>query len=85
MYIPPSREKDPDWYREPIMSSFFVDTATPRSNKDYIVEVIASGRDLGNDMDEWERRGKIVKMHEYHTGLMVSGKYKLIFILIHTN
>lgn len=77
MYIPPTREQDEWWYHEPVMSSFFVDTATPRSNKDYIVEVIASGRDLGNDIDEWERRGKIVKMHEYHTGLMVSGKYKL--------
>lgn len=77
MYIPPSRERDPYWYNEPVMSSFFVDTATPRSNKDYFVEVIASGRDLGDDIDEWERRGKIVKMHEYHTGLMVSGKYIL--------
>ncbi len=52
-------------YLNDIKSSFFTDTATPRSNKPYLVNVIASGRDLGNDADEWERRGKLIKSHLY--------------------
>ena len=75
MYIPPTYEQDPWWYYEPVQSSFFVDTATPRSNKDYFVQVIASSRDLGDDIDEWERRGKIVKTHMCNTGINVSGKF----------
>ena len=53
-------------YLNDIKSSFFADTATPRSNKAYLVNVIASGRDLGNDADEWERRGKLIKSHLYY-------------------
>ena len=77
MYIPPDPQKPESkyWYDEPVQSSFFVDTATPRSNKDYFVQIIASSRDLGNDIDEWERRGKIVKTYQYNTGVYESGKY----------
>ena len=67
MFVPPSRQQHSDWYDEPVQSSFFVDTSTPRSNKDYAVQIIASGRDLGDDIDEWERRGKIVKTYQYNT------------------
>ena len=54
-------------YLNDINSSFFKDTATPRSNKAYLVNVIASERDLGDDADEWERRGKLIKSHFYET------------------
>ena len=66
LYIPPTREQDPGWYQDPVKSSFIVSTATPRSNKDYLVNVIASNRDLGNDITEWEKRGKIIKSHQYN-------------------
>ena len=46
-------------------ASFFKNTASPRSNYPYIVNVISSLRDLGNDIDEWERRGKLVATHYY--------------------
>ena len=48
--------------------SFFTSTASPRSNKPFIVNVISSKTNLGNDIDEWERRGKLVKTH-YYTGI----------------
>lgn len=67
-FIPPINETtgelDKDYLKD-IKSSFFADTATPRSNKTYLVNVIASARDLGNDADEWERRGKLIKSHLY--------------------
>ena len=47
-------------------ASFFKNTASPRSNYPYIVNVISSLRDLGNDIDEWERRGKLVATHYYN-------------------
>ena len=52
-------------YLNDIKRTFFADTATPRSNKAYLVNVIASERDLGDDADEWERRGKLIKSHMY--------------------
>ena len=48
-----------------IKSSFFPEIAQPLSNHAYLVNIIAAGRDLGNDVDEWERRGKIIKTHFY--------------------
>lgn len=67
-FIPPindtTGELDKDYLKD-IKSSFFADTATPRSNKTYLVNEIASARDLGNDADEWERRGKLIKSHLY--------------------
>ena len=75
MYVPPTREQDRWWYERSVQSSFFVDTATPRSNDNYFVQIIASGRDLGNDIDEWERRGKIVKTYMYNTHIYQSGKF----------
>ena len=75
MYVPPTREQDRWWYERTVQSSFFVDTATPRSSDNYFVQIIASGRDLGNDIDEWERRGKIVKTYMYNTHIYQSGKF----------
>ncbi len=55
-----TREEFSDYY-----ASFFSGTATPRSNHSLLVNVFASYRDLGNDPDEWERRGKLVATHKY--------------------
>ena len=67
-FIPPiddnTGELNTDYLKD-IKSSFFADSATPLSNKTYLVNVIASARDLGNDADEWERRGKLIKSHLY--------------------
>ena len=68
-YVPPTRNDDPGWYENEIKSSFIVSTATPKSNRDYLVNVIASGVDLGNDIAEWEKRGKIIKSRLYNTAL----------------
>lgn len=48
-----------------IKSSFFPEFAKPYSNYDYLVNIIASARDLGRDPDEWERRGKLIQTHWY--------------------
>ena len=34
----------------------------------YFVNVLAASRDLGNDPDEWERRGKLISTHLYEGG-----------------
>lgn len=54
------KEEFSDYY-----ASFFADSATPRSNHSYIVNVFASSCDLGSDPDEWERRGKLIATHHY--------------------
>ena len=46
-------------------ASFFASTAAPRSNKPFIVNVISSANDLGSNIDEWERRGKLIKTYYY--------------------
>lgn len=47
--------------------SLFPSTGAVRSNKPVIINVISSMYDLGSDIDEWERRGKLIKTH-YYTG-----------------
>ena len=59
-YVPGDGEDFNDFY-----ASFFASSAIARSNHNFIVNVIASSTDLGNDIDEWERRGKLVKTHYY--------------------
>lgn len=54
------REDFSDYY-----ASFFSSTATPRSNHSMLVNVLVSNCDLGQDADEWERRGKLVATHKY--------------------
>ena len=63
-YVPWNEDDYPEDFSN-FMASFFPDTATPISNHKYIVNVISSMRDLGNDPDEWERRGKLIKTHKY--------------------
>ncbi len=60
-FVPDEDENFSDYY-----ASFFAGTATPRSNHSLLVNVFASSCDLGNDPDEWERRGKLVATHRYN-------------------
>ena len=46
-------------------ASFEKANASPRSNHPFIVNVLTSLRDLGENVDEWERRGKLIKTHYY--------------------
>ena len=48
-----------------IKASFTPANARPRSNRPFLVNVIACSRDLGNDANEWERRGKLIASHMY--------------------
>lgn len=59
--------RHPEWDEDfnDFYASFFASSAIARSNHNFIVNVIASSTDLGNDIDEWERRGKLVKTHFY--------------------
>ncbi|MBO4639375.1 MAG: hypothetical protein J5710_06430 [Treponema sp.] len=46
-------------------ASFFPSSAAATSNYPFLINVIAAGRDLGSDSDEWERRGKLIATHIY--------------------
>ncbi len=59
-YVPGQNENLSD-----LTFAFFPSNALVKSNHDFIVNVVASSCDLGNDIDEWERRGKIIKTHFY--------------------
>ena len=50
---------------EGIKASFTPANARPRSNRPFLVNVIACSRDLGNNPNEWERRGKLIASHMY--------------------
>lgn len=63
-YVPWTSGNDKENFSD-YFASFFSATATPRSNHSLLVNVFASYRDLGNDPDEWERRGKLVATHRY--------------------
>ncbi len=63
-YVPWSDQNGSENFSD-YYASFFADSATPRSNHSYIVNVFASSCDLGSDPDEWERRGKLVATHFY--------------------
>ena len=66
VFIPPTKADDPGYYENEIKSAFFESTATPRSNKPFLVNIISANRDLGRDPDEWERRGKLIMTHYYN-------------------
>ncbi len=53
---------------ENITSGFSPSLAIPYSEVDFIVNVFTSLVDLGNDPDEWERRGTLAATHIYHPG-----------------
>ncbi|MBO4532286.1 MAG: hypothetical protein J5726_01115 [Treponema sp.] len=62
-YVPGQDEKLTD-----IKNSFFKNTAAVSSNHKVLVNVISSLTDLGSNIDEWERRGKIVMSEVYEPG-----------------
>ena len=64
-YVPWKNDIDKEDFSD-YYASFFSGTATPRSNHSILVNVLVSYRDLGNDPDEWERRGKLVATHRYN-------------------
>ena len=59
-YIPANASELKDF-----KGSLFSSTGSVRSNKPVIINVISSMYNLGNDVDEWERRGKLVATHYY--------------------
>lgn len=48
-----------------VRSSFSRSDATVISNKKYIVNVLASTQNYGNNIDKWERHGRLVTTHYY--------------------
>ncbi len=63
-YVPRDNNNDREDFSD-YYASFFSSTATPRSNHSMLVNVLVSNCDLGQDTDEWERRGKLVATHKY--------------------
>ena len=59
-YVPAENESLTD-----IKNSFFRNTAAFSSNHKVLVNVISSLTDLGNNIDEWERRGKLIMSKVY--------------------
>ena len=45
--------------------SFFKNTAAVSSNRPVIINLISSLNNLGSDIDEWERRGKLIKTYYF--------------------
>ena len=62
-YIPASKTELNEFKK-----SFFKNTAGLKTNRPALVHVISSLTNLGSDIDEWERRGKLVATH-YYDGL----------------
>ena len=55
----------PDEDMSKFKGSFFKNTVAISSNKPVIVNLISSMNNLGSDIDEWERRGKLVKTYYF--------------------
>ena len=45
--------------------SFFKNTAAVNTNRPVIINLISSVNNLGSDIDEWERRGKLIKTYYF--------------------
>ncbi len=60
-YYVPAQDEDMSRFK----GSFFKNTAAINSNKPVIVNLISSLTDLGSDIDEWERRGKLIKTYYF--------------------
>ena len=60
-YYVPAQGEDMSRFK----GSFFKNTAAINSNKPVIVNLISSLTDLGSDIDEWERRGKLIKTYYF--------------------
>ena len=60
-YYVPAADDDLSGFK----NSFFKNTAAFKTNKPAVVNIISSLTDLGSDIDEWERRGKLIKTYYY--------------------
>ncbi len=62
-YYIPAADEDMSKFK----GSFFKNTAAVSTNRPVIINLISSVNNLGSDVDEWERRGKLIKTY-YFTG-----------------
>ena len=60
-YYIPAQNEDMSKFK----GSFFKNTVAISSNKPVIINLISSLKDLGSDIDEWERRGKLIKTYYF--------------------
>ena len=60
-YYVPAQDEDMSKFK----GSFFKNTVAISTNKPVIINLISSLKDLGSDIDEWERRGKLIKTYYF--------------------
>lgn len=60
-YYIPAQDEDMSKFK----GSFFKNTAAVSTNKPVIINLISSLTDLGSNIDEWERRGKLIKTYYF--------------------
>ena len=60
-YYIPAADEDMSKFK----GSFFKNTAAVSSNRHVIINLISSLNNLGSDIDEWERRGKLIKTYYF--------------------
>ena len=60
-YYIPAADEDMSKFK----GSFFKNTAAVSSNRPVIINLISSVNNLGSDIDEWERRGKLIKTYYF--------------------
>lgn len=60
-YYVPAQDEDMSRFK----GSFFKNTAAISSNKPVIINLVSSLYDLGSDIDNWERRGKLIKTYYF--------------------
>ena len=60
-YYVPAQDEDMSRFK----GSFFKNTVAISTNKPVIVNLISSMFDLGSSIDEWERRGKLIKTYYF--------------------
>lgn len=60
-YYVPAADEDMSKFK----GSFFKNTVAISSNKPVIINLISSLTNLGSDIDEWERRGKLIKTYYF--------------------
>ena len=60
-YYIPAADEDMSKFK----GSFFKNTAAVNTNRPVIINLISSVNNLGSDIDEWERRGKLIKTYYF--------------------
>ena len=60
-YYVPAADEDMSKFK----GTFFKNTVAISTNKPVIINLISSMNDLGSDIDEWERRGKLIKTYYF--------------------